>query len=120
MTSLDPAILMDKVRSAASDILQRDVTELSGFSQSQLALLAQQAQAISDMQLAGVFDGNDELRDHFTQQLETMSRNFVRVLRGIAAVTAEKLVNAIVATLWSAIGSATGMVLPLPGRPPAA
>lgn len=119
MSSLDPASLIDTIRAAANDILQRDVTELSGFSQSQLTLLAQQAQAISEMQLAGVFDGNDELRDHFVQQLETMARNFVRVLQGVAAVTAEKLVNTVVTALWSAIGAATGMALPLPRGPDA-
>ncbi len=114
MASLDATALMNSIKDAAAGILKKDVTQIKGFSQTQLLMLAQQAEGIAAMDLAGVFDGNDELRSHFVSQLEAMTRNFVRVLEGLALVTAEKLWNAVVKTVWDAIGAATGMALPLP------
>jgi hypothetical protein len=114
MPSLDPTALVNSITQAASGILKKDVTQLKGFSQSQLDQLAAQAQGIVEMQLAGVFDGNEDLRKHFVTQLEDMTRNFVKVMRGLAMVTAEKLWNSVVDTIWKAIGTATGVALPLP------
>jgi hypothetical protein len=105
---------MNSIAGVATGILKKDVTQIQGFSQSQLAQLAAQVQGITEMQLAGVFDGNEELRTHFVTQLEDMTRNFVKVMQGLALVTAEKLFNAVVDTIWKAIGTATGVALPLP------
>lgn len=114
MASLDPSALISSITQAATGILKKDVTQMSGFSKSQLEKLAAQAQGIAEMQLAGAFDGNDELRDHFVSQLEEMTRNFVKVMQGLAMITAEKLWNAVVDTVWKAIGTATGVALPFP------
>jgi hypothetical protein len=114
MASLDPSALINSITQAATGILKKDVTQMSGFSKSQLEKLAAQAQGIAEMQLAGAFDGNDALRDHFVGQLEDMTRNFVKVMQGLAMITAEKLFNAVVDTIWKAIGTATGVALPFP------
>jgi hypothetical protein len=114
MASFDTAALMNSIRDAASGILQRDVTTITGFAQDQLAQLAQQAEGVAAMQAAGAFDGNDALRDHFTNQLQEMTRNFAQTLRGLLAVTVEKLVAAVLAVIGQAIGAATGVVLRLP------
>lgn len=114
MASFDPGALMNSITQAATGILKKDVTQMKGFSQGQLEKLAAQAQGIAEMQLAGVFDGNEELRNHFVSQLEDMTRNFVKVMQSLALVTAEKLFNAVVDTVWKAIGTATGVAFPLP------
>lgn len=113
MASLDTAALMNSITNVASGIVQRDVTAVRGFAQEQLAALAQQAETVAAMQAAGAFDGNEALRDHFTGQLQAMTRNFARTLQGLAAITAEKLVNAVLDVIAKAISSATGVVLPL-------
>jgi hypothetical protein len=113
MASFDTTALMSSITDAASGILQQDVTTIRGFAQDQLAQLAQQAEGIAAMQSAGVFDGNDELRDHFTSELQEMTRNFASTLRGIVAVTVEKLVTAILGVIGQAIGAATGAALRL-------
>lgn len=114
MPSLDPTALMNSIKDVATGILTKDVSQMQGFSHDQLEKLAQQAQGIAEMQLAGVFDGNDELRDHFVSQLEDMTRNFVKVMQGLAMITAEKLFNAVVDIVWKAVGTATGVALPFP------
>jgi len=114
MPSLDAGALMSSITEVATGILKKDVTQMTGFSQSQLEKLAAQAQGIAEMQLAGVFNGNEELRNHFVSQLEDMTRNFVKVVQGLAMITAEKLFNAVVNTVWKAIGAATGAALPFP------
>jgi hypothetical protein len=43
-----------------------------------------------------------------------MAKNFAGTLRGLLAVTIEKVWNAIVTTLWKAIETAAGVALPLP------
>lgn len=113
MASFDTAALMTSITDAASGILQQDVTTVRGFAQDQVALLSQQAEGIAAMQAAGVFDGNDELRDHFTSQLQEMTRNFAGTLRGLAAVMVEKMVTAILGVIGQAIGAATGVALKL-------
>ncbi len=114
MAKLDPNALINSIKDAAGGILQQDVTTVTGFAQDQLTGIAQQAERIAAMEAMGVFKDNDELRDHFVNNLEAISRNFVLTLEGLAALTAEKLWNAIVGIVWDAIGTATGVALPLP------
>jgi hypothetical protein len=115
MASFDTDALMDSIKDAANGVLQLDVTTVRGFAQDQLTQLAQQAEGIAAMQSAGAFDGNDELRDHFASQLQDMTRNFAMTLRGLVAVTVEKLVTAILTVIGQAISTATGAALSLPG-----
>jgi hypothetical protein len=116
MASLDTGALINSIKDVASGVVQQDVTTISGFAQDQLKELAQQAETIAAMQVAGVFEGNDELRDHFTSQLEAMTKNFARTLQGLAIITVEKLINAVLDVITKAIGTATGIALPLPGK----
>jgi hypothetical protein len=116
MASLDTTALMTSITDAASGIVRRDVTTVRGFAREQLAALARQAETIAAMQAAGAFDDNDDLREHFTRQLQEMTRNFARTLQGLAAVTAEKLANAVLDVVRNAITTATGVALPRPGK----
>jgi hypothetical protein len=114
MAGLDPGALINSIRDAATGILQKDISEIRGFSESQLRKMAEQAQFIAEQTALGTFKDNEELRAMFVKGLEDNSRNFVLVMEGLVALTAEKLWNAVVKTVWSAIGSATGAALPLP------
>ncbi len=104
--------LLIELQSAASQVINQDVTELRGFSQRQLKALAKQAELIA----AGVASGDieEDLRDFFLDSLEDMALNFAKTLRGLLMVTIEKVWNAIVGVLWNAISAATGLVIGVP------
>jgi hypothetical protein len=104
--------LVASIKQAASDVVQKDITTLSGFAESQVQAMAKQAawvaEAIAKNELT------DELKDFFLDNLKDLARNFAKTLRGLVMVTVEKVWNAVVATLWKAIEKAAGVALPLP------
>ncbi len=104
--------LMNDVTAAVSDVLQKDVTTISGFSRNQLQLLAKQSAWIAEATANNEL--TDDLRDFFLGNLADMALNFVKVLRGLALIAVEKAWNAVVGVLWKAIGGAAGVALPLP------
>lgn len=104
--------LIGDMKTAATTVINQDVTELRGFSERQLKALAKQAELIA----AGIVSGDidEDLRDFFLDSLEDMALNFAKTLRGLLMVTIEKVWNAIVGVLWGAIGEATGIDLAAP------
>lgn len=97
---------------AASDAVHTDVSAISGFSQTQVALLSKQAAWISEAAALGEIDG--ALLDFFLDNLAELARNFVKVLQGLTTIAIERAWNAVVGVLWTAIGTAAGITLPLP------
>lgn len=110
--AIDVAQLIEDIKKAASQVLNKDVTTLRGFSERQLKAIAQQAAFVE----AGILSGEitDETRDFFLDSLEDMALNFVKTLRGLMIVTIEKVWNAIVGVIWKSIETATGIALPQP------
>ena len=110
--AIDIGQLMQDMKDAASEVLDKDIATLRGFSERQLKAIAQQAAIVE----AGILSGQitDETRDFFLDSLEDMALTFVKTLRGLVMVTIEKTWNAIVGVLWKAISAATNIVLPLP------
>ncbi|MGQ8363665.1 hypothetical protein [Glaciecola sp. 1036] len=107
--SLDLNQLISDMKSAASQVINQDVSLLRGFSERQLTALAKQAELIANGVLTGDID--EDLRDFFLDSLEDMALNFAKTLRGLLMATIEKVWNAIVGVLWGAIGTATGIDL---------
>ncbi|WKD51464.1 hypothetical protein [Microbulbifer spongiae] len=107
--SLDVNQLISNIKDTASTIIAHDITEIRGFSERQLSALALQAQLITKAILNREI--NEDLRDYFLDSLEDMALNFAKTLRGLLAVTIEKVWNAIVGVLWSAIEACTGISL---------
>lgn len=56
-------------------------------------------------------DIDEDLRDFFLDSLKEMAKNFAKTLAGLAAVTIEKVWNAVVGVLLGAIQTATGIAL---------
>lgn len=110
--AIDVAQLIEDMKKMASQVLNKDVTTLRGFSERQLKAIAQQAAFVE----AGILSGEitDETRDFFLDSLEDMALNFVKTLRGLMIVTIEKVWNAIVGVIWKAIETATGITLSQP------
>jgi hypothetical protein len=108
----DVGELVESLKAVASDVIRQDVTTIRGFSERQLQAMAKQAAWIAESTAKGEIDA--ELRDFFLDNLEQMAKNFAGTLRGLLAVTIEKVWNAIVTTLWKAIETAAGVALPLP------
>ena len=110
--AIDINQLAADIKDAASQVINKDVTTLRGFSERQVKAIAQQAAFVE----AGILNGGitDETRDFFLDSLEDMALNFVKTLRGLLMVTIEKVWNAVVGVIWKAIETATGVALPVP------
>jgi hypothetical protein len=110
--SIDVTQLVNDIKNAASQVLNKDVSTLRGFSERQVKAIAQQTAFVE----AGILTGGitDETKDFFLDSLEDMALNFVKTLRGLMMVTIEKVWNAVIGVIWKAIESATGIILPTP------
>lgn len=110
MAAIDISSLVEQMQSAASQVAQKDISLLKGFSDRQIKAIAQQASLVSD----GIASGQitEETQEFFLDSLKTMAQSFANTLQGLTAVTVEKVWNAMVGVLWSAIGTATGISLP--------
>lgn len=112
MADIDVKQLAKDITNAASNVLDKDIKELRGFSKKQVAALAKQSELIGKAIASGDID--EDLQDFFLDSLEDMALNFVKTLRGILVITIEKVWNAVVGVIWRAIESVTGLSLSLP------
>lgn len=113
--NLDVNQLVDDLKSTATDVLNTDVTALRGFSERQLQAIAQQSQFIASGILTGQI--TSATQEFFLDNIEDMTLNFVKTLRGLLVITVEKVWNALVGVIWKAISAVTGIVLPGPVNP---
>lgn len=98
----DVPTLIAEIKDIATNVLQKDITTVRGFSQRQVEAIAKQTAIIQQGIATGEID--EELREFFLDGLEAMALNFVNTLKGILMVTLEKLWNAIVEFLYKAVG----------------
>jgi hypothetical protein len=110
-TPIDVSVLINDMKDAASQVLNKDVTIFRGFSERQIKAIALQAELVS----LGIASGGitEETQEFFLDSLEDMALNFAKTLRGLLMVTIEKVWNAIVGVIWRAINAATGIGLPV-------
>lgn len=94
--------IITEIKNIASGILEKDVSEVRGFSERQLEAIAKQTAIIQKGLENGDID--EDLREFFLDGLEAMTRNFVNTLKGILLVTIEKLWNALINFLYKAVG----------------
>lgn len=108
-TPIDTAQLIEDMRNAVNQILNKDVTTLRGFSERQIKAIAQQSELVA----IGIASGKitEETREFLLDGIEDMALNFAKTLRGLLMVTVEKVWNAIVEVIWKAIEAATGLIL---------
>jgi len=109
-TEIDISKLMEDIKSAASEVLDKDVTMLRGFSERQIKAIAQQSALLAKGIAAGEI--TEETREFFLDSLEDMALNFAKTLRGLLMVTVEKVWNAVVGVIWKSIQAVTGIALP--------
>ncbi len=104
--SLDTAQLLLDLQNAASTTLQADVSTYEGFAKRQLEGIAEQTKQLA----AGILSGevSEATRDFFLQDIKDLTKTFVKTLQGLALVTIEKVWNAMVNVLQSALTKATG------------
>lgn len=109
MADLDIGKLLADIQTAASDILHRDLKSIQGFSETQLRDLAAFAALVS----AGVASGeiSADAQPFMVRTLKEMTQHFVEVLKGLAVITIEKLINAIINVAVKAIETASGVAL---------
>ncbi|SRX54337.1 hypothetical protein [Aequorivita sp. CIP111184] len=98
------ANIITEIKDISSSILEKDISAVRGFSERQVEAIAKQTALIQN----GVENGDidEDLREFFLDGLEAMALNFVNTLKGILAVTIEKLWNALVNFLYKAVGVA--------------
>ncbi|WP_444900268.1 hypothetical protein ACJJIX_00845 [Microbulbifer sp. VAAC004] len=107
--SLDVTQLISDIKDATSTVIEHDITEIRGFSERQLSALALQAKLIAKAIMENEI--GEDLRDYFLDSIEDMALNFARTLRGLLAVTIEKIWNAVVGVIWTALEACTGISL---------
>ena len=95
--------IIKEIKEVASAILEKDISTVRGFSERQVEAIAKQAVIIQRGVLNGDID--EDLKEYFLEGLEAMALNFVNTLKGILAVTVEKIWNAIVDVLLKTIDS---------------
>ncbi len=100
----DISTILAEIKTATSDILNKDLSKVRGFSKRQLKAIATQALLIKEGVIAGQI--KPDLQKFFEESLKDMVTNFVNTLKGITAVILEKLWNAIVGVLWKVVGFA--------------
>ena len=112
MAQINIDALASDIRKAASAVLKKDVSGLKGFSDHQVRAIAQQSKLVA----SGIATGEitDATRDFFLTSLEDMARNFARVLQGLLVVEIEKVWNAVVMAIQSAISKALGFAVTMP------
>lgn len=96
--------IINEIKEVSSNILEKDITTVRGFSKRQVEAIAKQTVMIQ----VGILNGDidDDLKNFFFDGLEAMALNFVNTLKGILSVTIEKVLNAVVDLLWKAIETA--------------
>ena len=109
---IDVDQLLASLKDVATGIIKQDVTTVTGYSERQLQAMAQQAKWIAAATLSGEL--SSDMRDFFLGTLKESAINFANTLKGLVLITIEKVWNALVNTLWSAIGNAIGVALPVP------
>lgn len=112
MAAIDLDQLVSDMKTAASGILNADVSTFRGFSERQLKAIAQQASLVA----TGIATKQitEETEQFFLDSLEDMALSFSKTLRGLLMVTIEKVWNAVVGVLWNAISKAANVILPVP------
>lgn len=98
----DISSLIKDIKTATSEILNKDISKAKGFSKRQLKAIAIQAAYIKEGVAAGEI--KPDLYDFFQKSLKDMIENFINTLKGIAVVILEKIRDAIIGILWKAIG----------------
>lgn len=109
MASLDVPKLLSDIAVAAQGILKKDLASVQGFSERQLRDLAEFAALVT----TGIATGTISKDAHpfLLQSLEDMTEHFVKVLQGLAVITVEKLVNAVLSIVVKAVETAAGVTL---------
>ncbi len=109
MAALDVGKLLVDIQNAARPILQRDLRAIQGFSETQLRALGQFAATLA----AGIASGEigRDIQPFMLQSLKDMTKHFVNVLHGLALITIQKLMDAIVDVAVNAISAASGVAL---------
>ncbi len=94
---------------AATNIANSDLTKLSGFSKRQLENIAKLTVTVA----AGLASGDipSDQKEFELKQIEQLTENFVRTLAGLALVTIEKILNAMVDVARGVLDKAIGAVL---------
>lgn len=94
---------------AATNIANSDLTKLSGFSKRQLESIATLTATVATGLSTG--DIPADQKDFELKQISQLTENFVRTIVGLALVTVEKIINAIVNVARSVLDKAVGGVI---------
>jgi hypothetical protein len=106
---LDTEKLTIDIKSAASIILDRDVTSVEGFDTKLVSRIARQADTAATNMKRGVV--TKETRDFLIDCIRSSTSAFVGGLKGVDAFTSGKVNYAIVYVVFKTITNATGAEL---------
>jgi hypothetical protein len=109
---IDVPLLVSSITRTPSAELGRDVATVEGFARDQVEGLAQQARLIA----AAIANGQltESEAGGALADLKATAEDFAATLVGLTVVDVEKVWNAAVGALWTAIETAAGIALPRP------
>ena len=113
-TPINVGDLIPAIVAAASGVIHKDVTAITGFSADQARRIETLSITLANLIAAGAFQGDPQSQADHLGILEDLIKNFARTLKGLTVITVEKVINAVVKTVWDALDRATGLALPRP------
>ncbi len=109
-----PGELVAAMEKAASKAIGKDIQTIGGFARDQLQRIEKLGIKLSHMIIAGEFKDDPQGQQDYLGILQDLITNFTNTLRGLAAITIEKVWNALVKVVWDTLDKATGLALPRP------
>jgi hypothetical protein len=110
----NPGELVSAMQSAATAIVGKDISTVEGFAKDQLLRIEKLSIRLGEMIIAGEFDGDPDGQKDYLGIVQDLITNFTKTLQGLAIITIEKVWNALVNVVWTALDKATGLALPRP------
>ncbi len=108
--AFDTAKLVEDIIGALKGAVGDGWSAISGFTQKQAKMLANQAAMIAQARISGSLKDDDDMFDFFTQQLKDMATNFARSVATMTLLTIKQAWNAVVKVVWGAINGALSSV----------
>src|SRR5262245_43926131 len=114
MASINLNELVKSIQTAATGVIGRDVTKIQGFAQDQVQRIGKLGVKLAEMIALGEFEDDPEGQQSFLDIMKDLITNFGKTLVGLAIITIEKVINAVVKVVWDSLDKATGLALPRP------
>jgi hypothetical protein len=114
MADINPGQIFGSIVGVTKDMVGKDVTTFSAMARDAARSIETAGILFAQMEAEGDFKDDPDRRQRMLTEMQDLATNYVNTVRAMAVIEVEKLWNAVVKVLWDAIGTATGIALPIP------